>query len=167
MGNLSWNGSAVGLQWNVMTVWANPWTVAVMVGLGYLVWLAIAREASPFARSSRRSRRNVYRLGRRCALVVALSWIVTLPPPVRSLAGDVIESGLATAALLLPWFLFTIARELVIDVNERRSSAAGAARVDGAPAAPSTVRLVTPGRPARTARPARERASAARLPRNV
>lgn len=78
----------------------DPRAVAIVAALGYAVWLGITREPSVFATARRIARRNTLRLGRVCAGTVALSWVVTFPPPERSTAGDVLESmGFALATL--------------------------------------------------------------------
>ena len=127
----------------------NPAVVGVMVVLGYLTWLAITRETSPFVRSFRRARRNVLRLGRRCASVVAVSWLVTLPHPERSLARDVVESVAFAAAVLLCLGLLGLVRAFLRERAERPSAAQGP---EGPAAASAAL--------ANESAPARHRASA-------
>ena len=95
---------------NDVTFALNPWTVLATVALGYLVWLAITREPSPFARARRPARANVLRLGRICGAVFALSWIVTVPPPQASLVTDLMGAVFVATLVLAVGFLVALGR---------------------------------------------------------
>ena len=97
----------------------NPAAIAIVLTLAYLLWFVITREPSPLATARRRARQNTLRLGRRCALVVAVSWVITLAPPARSVARDVAESLALAALVLAGLFLVRLAGAFLAERGDR------------------------------------------------